>query len=119
VINTITKGNLERKGVYIINACTPSSRKGSEGAEAEPQKINAYWLALYGLLSLISYTSQDHLPGSGHFHSRLNLPDPSSRFSYSRVLRGPSPKKSKWGVGETDSKCEKQHSLISIKVSLY
>jgi hypothetical protein len=47
--------------------------------------------------------------------------DPSSRSSFSRVSRGPSPKNQMRGKKRMDTKCKKRHvnSLRSIKVSLY
>jgi hypothetical protein len=34
----------------------------------------AYWLALHGLLSLLSYRTQDHQPRDGTTHSGLGPP---------------------------------------------
>ena len=39
-----------------------------------PWKGAAYWLALHGLLSLLSYRTQDHQPRDGTAHSELGPP---------------------------------------------
>jgi hypothetical protein len=42
-----------------------------------PQKFAAYWLAPHGLLSLLSYRTQNHQPRVGTTHSGLSSPHQS------------------------------------------
>lgn len=50
------------------------SRSLEAGTEAEDRKESAYWLVLYGLLSLLSHTTRAGLPRGGTTHSDLSLP---------------------------------------------
>ena len=70
----MTKGNLERKGLFhsasieqcIINSSEGRNSAGQEPggrADAEATEDAAYWLAPHALLSLLSYRTQDHRPG--------------------------------------------------------
>ena len=40
----------------------------------KPWRNTAHWLALNGLLPILSYVTQDHLPRIGTNHSELGLP---------------------------------------------
>ena len=44
------------------------------GADAEAIKGATYWFASHGLLSLLSYRTQDHQPTNGITNNGLNLP---------------------------------------------
>ena len=50
------------------------SRNLEAGADAEAWRDAAHWLAPRGLLSLLSYRTQDHQPRSGTTHNRLAPP---------------------------------------------
>jgi len=39
----------------------------------------AYWLAYHGLLSLLSYRTQDHQPRSDYTHSGVDSPIPITK----------------------------------------
>lgn len=47
----------------ILSHHSPSQRKSGQDLKQRPQRAAAYWLALCDLLSLNSYSAQDHLPG--------------------------------------------------------
>ena len=73
----MTGSTLERRGFMSVHSCSPSRREvGSGGTEAETMEVAAYWLAPHGLLSLLSYITQDHLPRDGTAHSGLSPPTP-------------------------------------------
>lgn len=48
-----------------------SSRKLDAGSAAGPWRNATYWLTPHALLRLLSYATQDHLPGGGTAHSVL------------------------------------------------
>ena len=48
-----------------------SSRAGTWRKDAEAMEGAAYWLAPHGLLSLLSYRTQDHQPKDGTTHNGL------------------------------------------------
>jgi hypothetical protein len=48
-----------------LRAGTKQGRALEPGADAEAMEAAAYWLASYGLLSLLSYRTQDHQPRVG------------------------------------------------------
>jgi hypothetical protein len=54
------------------------ARNLEAGADAEAVEGAASWLAPHGLLSLLSYRTQDHQPCSGHTHNGLG---PSTSIS--------------------------------------
>ena len=78
------KGKLGRKG-FVYSAYTPtllSITKGSQDRNSSkvgtwrwelmqgPLKGTAYWLASPGLLSLLSYRTQDHQPKDGTSYNK-------------------------------------------------
>lgn len=79
MINTKTKTNLWRKG-FISVYFPQSSLGGSQGrnlevgAEAYRERNAACWLSLDDFLSLVSYTTQDHLSRDDITHSGLGPP---------------------------------------------
>ena len=44
------------------------------GAEVEAMECAAYWLSPHGLLSLLSYKTQDHQSRDGPTHNALGSP---------------------------------------------
>jgi hypothetical protein len=77
VIKTTTQSILGRK--KFISSYTSRKQSITElcqgrnlevGPEAEAMRV---LLVSYALLSLLSYTAQDHLPRSGTIHSELTL----------------------------------------------
>lgn len=40
----------------------------------KPKKNTALWFATYGVFSLLSYSTEEHLPGVGTSHSGLDFP---------------------------------------------
>ena len=89
VINVMTKSNLGRKaeglgffwgGEELGGICPHYSQKSSKPRTwrqelvQRPWKGAAYWLTPRGLLSLLSYRTQDHQPRDGTTHNGLDLP---------------------------------------------
>jgi hypothetical protein len=74
----MTKKQVGEKRVYsaytsILLFITKEVRTGTQagqeaGAEQRPQRDLPYWLAFPGLLSLLSYTTQDYHPRDGPTH---------------------------------------------------
>lgn len=50
------------------------TRQEPGGRMQRPWRSAAYWLALHGLLNLLSYTTQDHSPRDDTAHSGLGPP---------------------------------------------
>ena len=68
---TMTEPTLGAKGLFSLAYCSPSKEVRTEltqgrnleaGAGAEALEGAADWHALFGLLCLLSYRTQDHLP---------------------------------------------------------
>ena len=88
----MTKSKLGRKGfIRLTLPHSSSSLKGSEqefrqdrdlevGTDAEAMRGTAFWLAPYGLLSLLSYRTQDHMPRDGTIHSVLYSPPSITKY---------------------------------------
>jgi hypothetical protein len=51
-------------------------RNTEQELKQRPWKITAYLVALCGLINLLSYTTQDHLPMNSMAHSELGSPIP-------------------------------------------
>lgn len=92
--NTLTKNSVERKGVYL--QITIFINKGSQdrdpkaGDGAETLESGACRLAPHGMVSLLSYMTQDHLAGTTHkrrgphtsiIHQKKMPPQASSQAS--------------------------------------
>lgn len=59
----------------FLGSIASLSKPGQESAGRNWKRLwrsTAYWLALFGLLSLLSYTPQDHQPGVAPFTSIIN-----------------------------------------------
>jgi hypothetical protein len=55
--------------LLITKGCRTGTQAGQKaGADAEPWKDVLYWLASSGLLSLLSYRTQDYQPRDGPTH---------------------------------------------------
>ena len=83
LINTITKINLGKR-VYtyspqsqsIMEEVRARTQAGTwrQALKQRPWRSAVYWLALHGLLGLLSYRTQDHLPRAGLTHYVLSPP---------------------------------------------
>jgi hypothetical protein len=62
VINT-DQNQLEEEMVYFHTGHSSSSRGAKIGTETEAMEKTAYWLALHGLLNLISFLWNPGPPG--------------------------------------------------------
>lgn len=74
---TMTKSILERKGLFPLALSVAEGRQGRNleaRIEAGAMEEHCLWLASHGLLSLFSYTPQDHLTRGDIAHSGLVLP---------------------------------------------
>lgn len=68
------RGRRNMKG-WILDYYTGShGRNGRQKLKQSPCRSTAYWLPLYGLSSLLSYSNQNHLSGDGTAHSELGAP---------------------------------------------
>jgi hypothetical protein len=82
--NVMTKKQVGEEGVYsaytsMLLFITKEVRTGTQagqeaGADAEAMEEGCYWLASPGLLSLLSYRTQDYQPRDGTTH---NGPSPT------------------------------------------
>jgi hypothetical protein len=83
-MKTMTKKQVGEKGIYLANASTllfiieGSQGRNSNMAESwrqelmqKPWRGAAYWLASHGLLSLLSYRTQDHQSRDGTINYEL------------------------------------------------
>ena len=101
----MTDSSLGRKGFMWITHPQSPSTEGSQGreglkpggnleagADAEAMEDAAYWLVPHGLLSLLSYRTQDHQLRDGTTHNGLVCPHQSliikmpCRLAYSLIL---------------------------------
>jgi hypothetical protein len=78
VMNTITKSNLERKGFIRVTYPRPvhCGKPRQEpvlrnGSSSHGGVLLTGLLAPHGLLSLLSYSTQDHQPRDGTTHSGM------------------------------------------------
>lgn len=79
--NTITKSTFGREGLFGLHFLTvlhhwrKSGQKLKQGrilrAWADGEALASYWLPPHGLLSLLPFRTQDHLPRLGPTHSGL------------------------------------------------
>jgi hypothetical protein len=92
----MTKSNLGRKGLFVLIVDSPPQRESREesqgrkleaGTEAKAWEDAADWLAPPYLLSLLSYTTQDHSPRDGTTHSRLPFQPLIKKMPYRRACR--------------------------------
>lgn len=93
--NTMAKTQVEEEGVdmsaymFITSGSqgSKSSRAGTWKQELvqESWRSIAYWLVSHGLLSLLSYRTQDHHPRDVPTHKGLVLPTSITNWSYSRA----------------------------------
>ena len=89
---------MKRKGLIqltLLNSCSsPKELKGGRNLEVrtdvEAMEGAAYWFASPGLLSLLSYRTQDHQPRDDSTHNCLGPPPPNYEialiFSLSKCL---------------------------------
>lgn len=74
VINTITKISMGRKMFSLACRLQPMA-EAQEGKQRQTLKHNLWRNTIFhGLTSLISYTTQTHLPRGAMVHSRLDPP---------------------------------------------
>jgi hypothetical protein len=62
------------EGLFKLTVKLLELKKGKKleaGADAESVEDAAYWLAPYGLLSLLSYRTQDHWPRDGTSYTEI------------------------------------------------
>lgn len=81
VTSSRTKSNLEEKGFLSLTSRREVRAETQGGAwrqevKQRPRGTVLCWFAVRGLLSLLSYPSQDHLPRGGTVHSGLSPPIP-------------------------------------------
>lgn len=75
---TLTKINLSNKDYSILHfqMMVYHSARPRQEVKQRPWKNSSFWLALNGLLSLLSCIIQEGLPSQEwHYHSRLGLPN--------------------------------------------
>lgn len=85
-INAMTKSNLGRKRLISpkgpISSCClvhhegKSRQKLKAGTKAEAIELRACWFAPHGLLTLLSYRTQDHLSRGGATHNEVDISTP-------------------------------------------
>lgn len=88
----MAKSHIERKefSCFVLPGNSPSSREARVGAQGRnlvarrPLRSAAYWIVPYGLLSWLSYSTQDSLPRGSTVHYKLD-------FSTSIVVQGNAP----------------------------
>jgi hypothetical protein len=79
--STMTKATCRGKGLFVLLFCSSLKEVRTEtqtGHELgnrswlqRPQRCDIYWLAPHGLLSWLSYRTQDHQPRDGTTHNGL------------------------------------------------
>jgi hypothetical protein len=57
-----------------VRAGLTQGKDPEAGADTETMEGSAYWLASHGLLTLFSYTTQDHHPRDSTIHNGLRPP---------------------------------------------
>ena len=77
--------------IVVVSQVRNTNREGTRGQR--PWKSVAYWLVPYGLLRLLSYRTQEHLPRGGPTSNGMDPPTTITkkwpyRLTYSPVLWG-------------------------------
>lgn len=89
VTNSMMENNLEEERIYVLSSHSPWLREAAAGAQARrwrqilkrrPRRSAAPWLARYGFLGLLSYTTQDHLSRCGTSCRELSPPTPITNW---------------------------------------
>ena len=65
---------VERKGFTSVYSFSHHEVKAGQELEQRPWRRAADWLVFHDLLSLLSYTTSDHLLRDGTTHKELSFP---------------------------------------------